>query len=322
MNAKPLVTVICTTFNQADYVLATLDSLLSQEYQFLEIKIVDNGSTDATPQLLIEWFNTNRHALDVELIIREEPLPYCASFNKVFSKCKGRYLIDLSGDDLILPGHIFKSVQTLSQNQGAALCFSDVLLCTETGHRKTFYQRDEQGKLLQQIPTGDIYEMVVARLMMLSVSYVFDAAIFRDLGGYDEQLTYEDFDITIRMARDYRIVFSDHIGVAKTIHNKSWSQQQYRPKNSTMLPSTLKVCEKIAKLNRLDSENEALLKRILFECKHALWSANFEAARGFLELARRLGYQSLPLIKVYHLWAQNEWDFSGIYLFIKRLIQR
>jgi glycosyltransferase involved in cell wall biosynthesis len=322
MNAKPLVTVICTTFNQADYVLFTLDSLLNQDYQFLEVKIVDNGSTDATPQLLIEWFNTNRHQHDIELIIRVEPLPYCASFNEVFRQCKGRYFIDLSGDDLILPDHISKSVQKLSQNPGAALCFSDVLLCKETGHRKTFYQRDGQGKLLQQIPTGDIYEAVVARLMMLSVSYVFDAAIFRDLGGYDEQLSYEDFDITIRMARDYRMVFSDHVGVAKTIHHKSWSQQQYRPKNSTMLPSTLKVCEKIAKLNRIESENEALLKRILFECKHALWSANFEAAKGFLELAHRIGYQSLPLVRVYHLWAHKEWDLSGIYLFIKRFTQR
>ena len=322
MNELPLVSIICTTFNQANFVLKTLDSLLDQDYQRLEIKIVDNGSTDDTPHLVSQWVQTNGRGLNVEMILREQTVPYCSSFNDVFAKCKGKYLIDLSGDDILLPEHVTKSVEALTQNPGAALCFSDVLLCAADGIQRTFYDRDSKGRLVHQVPEGDVYELVVARLAMLSVSFVFNAEIFRNLGGYDEQLAYEDFDITIRMAREYRFVFSDHIGIAKTIHDNSWSQQQYRPKNSTMLPSTLLVCEKIARLNRRDSENQALFRRIMFECKHANWSANFAVSRGFLDLAQRLGYRKHPLVRIYQIWARNEWDLSKMYPFLHKITQR
>ena len=108
MNELPLVSIICTTFNQADFVLKTLDSLLDQHYQRLEIKIVDNGSIDDTPRLVSQWAKTKGKGLDLELILRGQTLPYCTSFNEVFGKCKGKYLIDLSGDDILLPEHISK----------------------------------------------------------------------------------------------------------------------------------------------------------------------------------------------------------------------
>lgn len=322
MNELPLVSIICTTFNQADFVLKTLDSLLDQHYQRLEIKIVDNGSMDDTPQLVSQWAKTKGAGLDLELILREETLPYCFSFNDAFTKCNGKYLIDLSGDDILLPEHISKSIEALTQNPGVALCFSDVLLCAKDGIQKTFYQRDSKGRLVYQVPDGDVYELVVSRSAMLSVSFVFNAEIFRSLGGYDEQLSYEDFDITVRLAREYAFVFSDHIGIAKTIHNNSWSQQQYRPKNSSMLPSTLLVCEKIARLNRSDTENHALFRRIMFECKHANWSANFAVSRGFLDLACRLGYGKHPLVLLYQIWTRVELDFSKMYPLFRKITQR
>jgi len=220
-----------------------------------------------------------------------------------------------------LPGHISSSVVKLQQSIGAACCFSDVLLVYPNGSKKTFYKRTSDGHLNQKVKIGDIYSSIVAGNVVSSVSLIFDSSIFTKLGGYDENLSYEDFDIMVRLARSYQFVYSNHIGIKKRIHSKSFSSGQYLPKKSQMLPSTLKVCQKIKQMNRRPKENKALVKRILFETKHALWSANFETARGFISLARELGAKGLK-VSLYNSWASMKMDISGLYLLLKKINPR
>lgn len=321
MESTPLVTIILTAFNQSPFIVETLDSLQSQGYPNLEVFIIDNGSKDNTKQMILDWLKTNKPAFRFSTFFREETMPYCQSFNEVFLKSKGNYLIDLSGDDVILPGHISSSVQKLQQSIGAACCFSDVLIEYPNGRKRTFYKRKADGHLNQKVKIGDVYSSIVERNPVSSVSLVFDSSIFTKMGGYDESLSYEDFDIMVRLARSYQFVYSNHIGIKKRIHSRSFSAGQYLPKKSEMLPSTLKVCQKIKKMNRSPKEDKALVRRILFETKHALWSANFETALGFISLARQLGAKGAK-ISLYNSWAKMKMDISGLYLLFKKINPR
>ena len=96
----------------------------------------------------------------------------------------------------------------------------------------------------------------------------------------------------------------------------AFSENQYKPKNSPMLPSTLKVCYKIEKMNRSVIENQALFKRIIFESKHALWSANFEVAEKLLDIGKRLGGKGIEF-RIYKIWAKWKMDLSRIYPLLK-----
>jgi hypothetical protein len=80
-----------------------------------------------------------------------------------------------------------------------------------------------------------------------------------------------------------------------------------------MLPSTLIVCQKIKKMNENEAENKALGKRILFELKHALWSANFEVAKGFVDLGKEINLKN-PLFEIYKVWLRSKIDISWLYL--------
>ena len=321
MESTPLVTVILTAFNQSKFIAETLESVKDEGYPNLEVFIIDNGSKDNTKQVVLDWLEKSKPPFRFSTVFREEKMPYCQSFNEVFLKSKGSYLIDLSGDDVILPGHISSSVVKLQQSIGAACCFSDVLLIYPNGSKKTFYKRTSDGHLNQKVKIGDIYSSIVAGNVVSSVSLIFDSSIFTKLGGYDENLSYEDFDIMVRLARSYQFVYSNHIGIKKRIHSKSFSSGQYLPKKSQMLPSTLKVCQKIKQMNRRPKESKALVKRILFETKHALWSANFETARGFISLARELGAKGLK-VSLYNSWASMKMDISGLYLLLKKINPR
>src|SRR5690606_24064535 len=104
----------------------------------------------------------------------------------------------------------------------------------------------------------------------------FKTEVLKNEGGHDEDLSYEDFDIIVRLARNYLFVFNEYIGVKKRLLENSFSSKQYSIRNSVMLPSTLKICRKIQLMNRSHRENNALKFRVMFETKHALASANFD----------------------------------------------
>lgn len=317
MVTNPLVTIILTSYNQVLFVKDALESVRVQDYTNIELIVVDNGSSDNSPAVIKYWFEKNIINFPYTCIFREKPLPYCKSFNSAFSSARGKYLIDLSGDDMLSRDHISLSVAKLQDYLGSACCFSDVLLIKKRGRKRTFYKRSPSGKLKQKVRMGDIYKDIVKKYVLPSASLVFDADIFRKEGGYDEELVYEDFDIMVRLARKYQFVFTNHIGVKKRIHPKSFSASQYKAKNSLMLPSTLKVCQKIHKMNRSSKEKRALLFRVMHEAKHALWSANFEMAKGFIDLADELNPKAAKL-NWYKKWLKNRWDFSGLYVFLKK----
>lgn len=312
------MTIILTSFNQELYVKDALESVRAQDYPNIELIITDNGSSDASPQIIRDWISKHKLGFPIETIFRDKPLPYCASFNDAFSMSKGKYLIDLSGDDMLTKDHITLAVVKMQDFLGSACCFSDVLLINEKGQEKTFFKRNFRGKLKQKIRVGDIYRDLVRRYVVPSASLVFDADLLRKEGGYDEDLVYEDFDIMVRLARKYPFVFSNHIGVKKRIHSKSFAASQYISRNSLMLPSTLKVCTKIKAMNRSSKENQALLERVMFETKHALWSANFDVAEGLLALAEELN-ASGKKFSWYKKWCKNRWDFSRLYSVLKKI---
>lgn len=313
---RPLVSIILTSFNQERFIVRCLESVKSQDYPNVELIAVDNGSRDNSAALIQQWAVDHGRGLVSKVFLRKDTMPYCKSFNEAFSYSRGQYFIDLSGDDELMPEHISRSVAKLRDAIDAACSFSDVWLRDEKGGKKTFFKRDRGGHLTQKVKIGDVYRHVVQRYYIPSVSLVFDAGIFRNEGGYDESLSYEDFDIVVRLARNHSFVFSNHIGVIKNIHADSMSASQYASRKSVMLPSTLKVCNKIKEMNRRPKEDQALQFRVYYEAKHALLSGNFDVAAGFLELAKKLGARGI-MFGLLRIWSASKVNLSPVYGFLR-----
>jgi glycosyltransferase involved in cell wall biosynthesis len=316
MKSLPLVSIICTAYNHEAFIAEALDSIQKQTYPNKEVFLIDNGSSDKTVKKIENWLSVNQPAFAINKIYQQNLIPYCKSFNHALAQSKGKFVLDFSGDDILEPDHILHSVKRLEQFPDAAFCFSDALLFEDSDVGASFYRRDQNGSLLEDIKEGDRYRDVVASHCISSATLVFPAEVLKAIGGYDEELTYEDFDVMVRLTRKYPVVFSDHIGIRKRIHSKSFSSDQYISSKSVMLPSTFRVCCKIKELNQNEEEDEALLQRVMYETKHALWSANFTVGKQFLELARQLGAKGLKLW-IYKTWAWTELDLSRIYSMLK-----
>ena len=89
-------------------------------------------------------------------------------------------------------------------NYGVHFC--DVELLDESGKSfGTHYQRDKDGKLMVPVPSGDIYSELVERYLISAPSMMMRRTVLEELDGYDEDLTYEDFDFWVRSARNHNM---------------------------------------------------------------------------------------------------------------------
>ncbi len=282
---KPLVTVICLCHNHEQLVERAIDSVYRQTHQPIELIVVDDASTDRSREV-IEKLQKNH---GFKAVFNDSNLGNCRSFNKAYKLSAGKYLIDLAADDELLPERIETGVAVMEKSgPEVGVHFCDAALIDETcKFLKTHYPRDRNGKLLAPVHDGDMYKILLEKYYISTPTMMMSRKVLDELGGYDEELSYEDFDFWVRSARKYQYRFTDAVLVNKCVLKKSLSAQQALYKNRHIL-STVVVCEKALALNKSQEENEALWKRVTYELKWAMVTENWEAARRFLEIRQRI----------------------------------
>lgn len=276
MNA-PLVSVICVCYNHARFVTKALDSVIAQTYQPIELIVIDDGSTDGSPKIIKQWIAAHPETV---LLLNGTNIGYCKTFNKAAALAKGKYLIDLSADDVLLPERIAIGVQSLGSNPQAGVTFSDAEHIDEAGNKISLHSDRFPH---HTIPSGDIYKDVIERFFICSPTMMFSHAVFKELGGYDETLAYEDFDFWIRSSRKYHYVYTPVVLVKKRKVPGSLSAAQFKL-GTTHSETTLQVCHKIFQLNHTVDEQKALNTRLGYEIGVSLRLLNIRVALKFFAL--------------------------------------
>ncbi len=124
------VAVIVTVYNKSPYVRACIESVLSQSYPFIELVIVDDGSTDGSWGI-VESATGNSGAT----LIRLSNGGVSRARNLGFEACRTHpdYLLFLDGDDVLLPDAVQRMVKHMEANATAAMCYSVPLLIDAAG---------------------------------------------------------------------------------------------------------------------------------------------------------------------------------------------
>lgn len=283
---KPLVSIICLCYNHAPWVVEALNSAFLQAYPALELIVVDDGSTDNSRESIEGWLQDKPQVQYLPLV---ENVGNCRAFNMGLALARGKYVIDLAADDVLLPERVAIGVEALEQaGDQWGVHFTDAWYIDERGKLlKAHYKRNEKGELLQPIPQGWVYPQVVARYFICTPSMMMRKAVLDVLGGYDERLAYEDFDFWVRSARHWKYLYTDRILVKKRIVPLSWSSRQYEIA-SAQLASTLQVCEKASKLNQNKDEDRALGIRLGYEIRQAIRYRHWELGARMLELKQQV----------------------------------
>lgn len=118
----PLVSIVVPCYNGEKYIERFLKSVLNQTYSNLELIIVNDGSYDATEEI-IEKYQKKFDERDICLIYQyQENAGQAAALNKGLKFFSGKYLICMDSDDEIMPEYIKENVNFLEEQTSYAYC--------------------------------------------------------------------------------------------------------------------------------------------------------------------------------------------------------
>jgi glycosyltransferase involved in cell wall biosynthesis len=114
--SRPLVTALINTYNYARYLPFAINSVLNQTYPNIEVIVVDDGSTDHTPEILSQYTDQVR-------AIRTENGGQGHAFNIGFPQARGELLMLLDADDVWLPEKVERMVELAARQPKAGMLY-------------------------------------------------------------------------------------------------------------------------------------------------------------------------------------------------------
>lgn len=121
MSSGPLVSIVIPTYNRAGFVETAINSVLEQDYEQLELIVLDDGSSDETPELLARI--AERHPGERFRWARHDNVGQAATINRGLEQARGELLGYLSSDDYLMPGAIAKLVAAIEQHPDADVVY-------------------------------------------------------------------------------------------------------------------------------------------------------------------------------------------------------
>ena len=186
----PKVSVIIPTYNRGNFIVSTIESVLSQSYRDFEVIVVDDGSTDDT-RAQLEKFN---HQIKY---LYQQNQGVSATRNTGIRLAQGEYIAFLDSDDLWLADKLMIQTQILDNDPGIGLTYSRVVIQDENGIVRGMKPQKPSGSNFQELlEQGGDYP--TSTVMVKKIC-------FNQAGLFDEQFSIlEDFDMWLRISRNYR----------------------------------------------------------------------------------------------------------------------
>lgn len=210
------VSVIVPTYNGAAFVRETLESVLAQSLPPLELLVCDDGSTDATLDIVNEI--AQRSSAFPVRVLRQANRGVAAARNRAVSEARGELLAFLDHDDTWEPELLEVLVPRLREHPEWGLVYADSWVIDGAGTR--FGKRGQWLRYAQ----GDVFEALLAGNFIPVETTLVRADFFRSLGGYDERLRFlEDYELCLRIARRAPIGFVDRALASYRVHERNLS---------------------------------------------------------------------------------------------------
>ncbi|MFO1002444.1 MAG: glycosyltransferase [Planctomycetaceae bacterium] len=121
---KPLVSILLPTFNQRDYVAATIESCLSQTWPAIEILIGDDASKDGTWEIIAGYAKAEGDR--VKAVRNPANVGVSRNCNRLLARVTGKYVALFAGDDLMYPEKLTRQIEYLEAHPDVAICAHDM----------------------------------------------------------------------------------------------------------------------------------------------------------------------------------------------------
>lgn len=180
---KPLVSILISAYNAEKLIGYTLQSAVAQTWPYKEIILVDDGSTDRTPQIGRQFASKG-----VQTVSRKNG-GLSAGLNEAYRHCRGDYLQYLDADDLLAPDKIERQLEALRRTDGRRILLSSPWA--------PFYYRIRRARFVRNslwedlAPVDWLLRKMSEGIHMQNATWLVSRELAEAAGPWDETLCYD-----------------------------------------------------------------------------------------------------------------------------------
>ncbi|CAH1202361.1 putative enzyme [Candidatus Nitrotoga sp. BS] len=240
MIADPLISVCIASYNHEKYLVETIESVLTQSYQNLEVIIVDDASADQSPQILRNYQSNNCDR--VRVMCLQKNIGPSGALNLAFEDAKGQFIALLGSDDRMRPNRLKKQLEFMQNHSEIGALFTRVNCI------------DEDGQLAADAHAGDVFDTPITdirwQLLHQNILNAPSAMIRRDVinrvGFFSPVLLYvQDYDYWLRVLDDYEIYVLPERLTDYRIHGENLSMQKDGPRFGSYYETVITILRAI-----------------------------------------------------------------------------
>ncbi len=259
----PRVSVIIPSYNCASYLGRAIDSARAQTYKDCEILIVDDGSTDNTKDVAMQYGRKVTY-------LYQQNRGVSAARNHAISKSSGELLAYLDADDMWYPEKLERQVAFLDAHQDCGMVHSEMSVINEQDEilHVRFYEETKRS-----VPQGHCIQQLLMRCHIQPLTVVERRRSFDRVGGFDERLLVaEDYLHWIMIAAEGQAVgyLAEPLG-------------KYRWRTGSLIGNKLQLLEQYVRLF------DILLHEKLIASRHGAKCVDILRSRSYL-VQRELAY--------------------------------
>jgi glycosyltransferase involved in cell wall biosynthesis len=272
----PLVSVVIPTYNQARYLGDCIDSVLDQSYPAIEIVVVDDGSTDATPDVLATYGDRITR-------FRQSNLGAANALNRGIRASRGAFVCWLSSDDAFTPDKIARQVAAFAADPSLGLSFMGFDTVDAEGRF-----RADRSDIAWRHP--DLFVSVFWANPINGSTVMMPRPVIDEVGAFNETLRADvDAEMWFRVLERYPAAHIPGVHLHYRVHDQALSADQTLMRRSkatvrrTILRSGLLV-------RRLKAHDPAAAPGVLAEMSETFTDQGYrDLARGLLVASFRAG---------------------------------
>lgn len=191
----PVISVITPTYNRADFLPEAVRSVLDQTFKDFELLIVDDGSTDNTPEVLEPFLKDGRVLYEFQ-----QNQGQSAARNRALAKARGQFICFLDSDNAWLPNKLEHQLEAFDQHPEVDIVYGDIVTIDEEGRELS---RKNMRRYSGHIASHMLKDNFVSMNTTMARRYCFD-----EMGGMSgKRRVADDYDLWLRFSAKYRFLY-------------------------------------------------------------------------------------------------------------------
>jgi glycosyltransferase involved in cell wall biosynthesis len=247
----PDVSVVMSVYNAGSRLRETLDSVLSQQHLSFEFIIVDDGSTDQTPEILESYRARDRRVK----LLHQENQGLTKGLIRGCAAAVGKYIARQDAGDVSLPDRLVRQFNFIKQHPDASFASCGTQYVAPNGEYLYEVKRDQDNatELLRNLRLDPVQGP------SSHPSTIFPRAMYQQVGGYRSVFYFaQDLDLWIRLAEQ-----GPHMVMTDVLYKAAFTLGSISGKYRTEQMETARLILESARRRRSGLTDEDVLQRAM-----------------------------------------------------------